>query len=170
MKIGQMMRTHLVRVTPTTPLSEVIRLYREIPDSSRMTYVVDSAGRILGVVTLFHLLNLILSEPLLHTRVYKALESREDALAYLGRSLDFNKDRPVGEVMGRDFDPVGTEEPFLKANRLFVDKRVSAMPVVDADGVLVGELTRRVMINAIADSLGAQAGAAPAPAGPASAR
>ena len=150
MKVRDMMRTHLVRVPPQTPLSMVVRMYRDIPDSSRMTYVVDGQGRLQGVVTIFDLLQLILPEDVMDTRAYQLLENRENAEECLRRSLDFHKDRPVGEFMSANYVGIGQDELFLKANRLFVDKRVSAMPVLDENGVLVGEITRRIILNRIA--------------------
>lgn len=153
MKVRDIMRTHLVRVPPQTPLSMVIRMYKDIPDSSRMTYVVDTQGHLQGVVTIFDLLQLILPEDVMDTRAYQLLENRENALEFLQNSLNFHKDRPAGEIMTANYVAIGQDELFLKANRLFVDKRVSAMPVLDEHGVLVGEITRRIILNRIAGSL-----------------
>lgn len=153
MKVRDIMRIHLVRVPPQTPLSMVIRMYKDIPDSSRMTYVVDNQGRLQGVVTIFDLLQLILPEDVMDTRAYQLLENRENALEFLQNSLNFHKDRPAGEIMTANYVAIGQDELFLKANRLFVDKRVSAMPVLDQNGVLVGEITRRIILNRIAGHL-----------------
>ncbi len=153
MKVSEMMRTQLVRVPPQMPLAAVIKLYKTIPDSSRMSYVVDGAGRLLGVVTIFDFLHLILPEDILDTKAYQLLESKENALSYLRKALDFQKDRPVSEIMSANYVAIGPEDLFLKANRLFVDKRVTAMPVLDEKGILVGEITRRIILNHIAGHL-----------------
>lgn len=49
--------------------------------------------------------------------------------------------RPVEAVMSPTPHVIGPEADISEAARLLVSRRISALPVVDADGVLVGILT-----------------------------
>lgn len=151
MKIADMMRTNLLKVGPEATVLSVLRLYKDQSTTSRLTYVVDAADRLLGVVTIFDLLQLVLPDVVASAGFYTKIASEDLALQYLVKSIGYSRDRSVRGIMRTGVETVGPDDLFVKAHKLLVRKEVTAMPVVDASGRLVGEMTRRIIIKYIAD-------------------
>jgi CBS domain-containing protein len=57
------------------------------------------------------------------------------------------KDLPVSRIMRLDLPTVAPDKLFLEARLLLRERKITALPVVDARGVLVGEITRRVILK-----------------------
>ena len=151
MKVYEMMRTHLFKVAPDAPILFVIRQYKDMIDTSRMTYVVDDRDKLLGVVTIFDLLQMILPEVVTSSDFYKHIESLGMANQYLATSIEHCAGKSVQEIMQKNVETVGPEDMFIRVHKLLIRKEVTAMPVVDKHGNLVGELTRRAIIHYIAE-------------------
>jgi CBS domain-containing protein len=117
-EVRDLMTPRPVSVLPDTALSNVWqtmneRRFRHMP-------VADAAGRLLGLVTQRDLLTTAqLSE----------------------QPVDFSDQRPVSELMHRKLDTVRPECCAAEAARHMLRSKRSCLPVVDADGVLVGILT-----------------------------
>jgi len=146
MRIEQIMRHDPTRVGPDEPVSKVVSWYANPGNRSRYTYVVDKEGVLKGVVTMLELLGLFLPPELVN-----AQESGETAEPEVMRkvleSLKTNKDRPVREIMRTDLPTVHPSGFFLDARLLLRERKITALPVVDGQGVLVGEVTRRVLLH-----------------------
>jgi CBS domain-containing protein len=89
------------------------RRFRHMP-------VVDAQGRLLGLVTQRDLL-------------VKAQRS--------GGRVDFSDERPASELMHSELDTVRPECCVAEAARHMLRTKRSCLPVVDAEGVLLGILT-----------------------------
>ncbi len=89
------------------------RRFRHMP-------VADAAGRLLGLVTQRDLLI---------------------AAQLGGQRIDFSDQRPASELMHSELDTVRPECCAAEAARHMLRTKRSCLPVVDADGVLVGILT-----------------------------
>ena len=64
----------------------------------------------------------------------------------------------VSEVMHSPVVTVAPGEPLATAARQMVDHRIGGLPVVDADGQIVGVLTETDLLRALIDRLGEETG------------
>jgi CBS-domain-containing membrane protein len=146
MRIEQIMRHDPTRVGPDEPVSRLVAWYANPGNRSRYTYVVDKKGVLQGVVTMVELLGLFLPPELVdgHER---GEATEPEVIRKVLESLKDNKDRPVREIMRTDLPTVHASGFFLDARLLLRERQITALPVVDGLGVLVGEVTRRVLIR-----------------------
>jgi CBS domain-containing protein len=146
MRIEQIMRHDPTRVGPDEPVSRLIEWYGNAGSRSRYTYVVDGKGKLLGVVTMLDLLALIM-EPELVNEHEKGAISDAEAIQRINCALLDKKHMPVSSLMRTDLPTVAPGGLFLEARQLLRERKITALPVVDADGVLVGEMSRRVLMK-----------------------
>lgn len=146
MRIEQIMRHDPTRVTPDEPVSRLISWYANPGNRSRYTYVVDAQGVLLGVVTMMEVLGLFLPPALVDAHERGAAGEGEVIRAVM-EALAAAKDRPVRAIMRTDLPTVSAQAFFLEARLLLRERKITALPVVDDQGVLVGEVTRRVLIR-----------------------
>lgn len=146
MRIEQIMRHDPTRVGPGEPVSRLIAWYANPGNRSRYTYVVDKKGVLQGVVTMMEVLGLFLPPELVEGHE-RGETTEPEVIRKVLDSLKANKDRPVREIMRKDLPMVHASGFFLDARLLLRERKITALPVVDADGVLVGEVTRRVLIR-----------------------
>ncbi len=59
----------------------------------------------------------------------------------------------VAQVMTREVETVSPDESVAKAARRLLDKRIGCLPVVDAEGRLLGILTETDLLRALAKTL-----------------
>ena len=116
-EIRDLMTPRPVSVPPDAAVGSVWqtmseRRFRHMP-------VVDAQGRLLGLVSQRDLLVAQLS----------------------GESIGFDDPRPASELMHSELDTVRPECCVAEAARHMLRTKRSCLPVVDADGVLVGILT-----------------------------
>lgn len=131
---------------PEEPVSRLIEWYANPGGRSRYTYVVDDGGRLLGVVTMMELLGLFLDKDVVDGHE-KGVIRDEDALRRISCALMEKKDLPVSRIMRADLPTVRPDGLFLDARLLLRERKITALPVVNAEGVLVGEVTRRVLVK-----------------------
>jgi len=146
MRIEQIMRHDPTRVGPDEPVSRLIAWYANPGNRSRYTYVVDKSGVLQGVVTMMELLGLFLPPELVDGHERDEIAEAEVIRKVLD-SLKVNKDLPVRKIMRQDLPTVRAAGFFLEARLLLRERKITALPVVDSQGVLVGEVTRRVLIR-----------------------
>lgn len=146
MRIEQIMRFDPTKVAPEEPVSRLIEWYANPGSRSRYTYVVDGAGVLLGVVTMMELLGLFVAKDVVDGHE-KGLVRDEDALKQISCALMEKKDLPVSRIMRTDLPTVRPDGLFLDARLLLRERKITALPVVDEQGVLLGEVTRRVLVK-----------------------
>lgn len=146
MRIEQIMRHDPTRVGPEEPILNVVSWYANPGNRSRYTYVVDKRGALLGVVTMMELLNQFLTPELVAAHEQGVTTERE-VVEGLQTSLAMQKSRPVSEIMRQDLPTVRPGGFFLEARLLLRERQITALPVVDSQGVLVGEVTRRTLLR-----------------------
>jgi CBS-domain-containing membrane protein len=146
MRIEQIMRHDPTRVGPEEPVSRLIEWYANPGSRSRYTYVVDADGKLLGVVTMMEILGLFM-EPEVICGHERGDIPEADAMKRISCTLMDKKDTPVARIMRLDLPTVAPGGVFLDARLLLRERRITALPVVDAQGVLVGEVTRRVLVK-----------------------
>jgi CBS domain-containing protein len=146
MRIEQIMRHDPTRVGPDEPVSKVVAWYANPGNRSRYTYVVDKKGVLKGVVTMMELLGLFLPPALVDAHE-RGETAEPEVIHKVLESLKTNKNRPVREIMRTDLPTVHASSFFLDARLLLRERKITALPVVDGQGVLVGEVTRRVLLR-----------------------
>jgi Mg/Co/Ni transporter MgtE (contains CBS domain) len=146
MRIEQIMRYDPTRVGPEEPVSRLIEWYANPSGHSRYTYVVDGEGKLLGIVTMMEILGLLLDKDVVDGHE-KGVVKDDEALRRISCALMERKDVPVARIMRMDLPTVAPDKLFLEARLLLRERKITALPVVDARGVLVGEITRRVILK-----------------------
>lgn len=133
--VADVMTPEVVAVHPETPVGEVVRIlldrdYRALP-------VVDGTNHLVGIVTNGDLV------------ARGGLSARVELLGALaGAALERElaesgvRDKTAGDIMTRDVVRVHPEQRVDQAAHLMVERRIKRLPVVDAQGRLVGILSR----------------------------
>jgi CBS-domain-containing membrane protein len=148
MLIRNMMRVKLAVVGPDVPFTELLRAYRSM--TSRLVYVTDPDRRLLGVVSSFDILRAMLPF-YLDSNLVKALPDDDTTFR---QAFSDCRPLPVSDIMTKKIISVGPDDTFLEAEALIAEHGVNALPVLDADGKLVGEITRRVILKHLAERCG----------------
>jgi CBS domain-containing protein len=130
-RVEELMTTEVVTAAPELTLREVARLLAEHRVSGLPVVAAD--GRVLGVV----------SEADILARERRAARERFDLLSWLGewdeRTARAKLDaRTAGEAMTAPAVTIAAAAPAAKAAAYLVDRGVNRLPVVDAEGRLVG--------------------------------
>lgn len=146
MRIEQIMRHDPTRVGPDEPVQNLIGWYANPGNRSRYSYVVDDRGVLLGVVTMMELLNLFLTPDLVAGHEAHQITENE-ATRQVVQNLDRKRDTPVRKIMRQDLPTVRPGDFFLEARLLLRERKITALPVVDSSGALVGEVTRRTLLR-----------------------
>ena len=159
-KVSQIMETEVVTVPPDMPVADLLtllvnRAYKALP-------VVDAERHVLGMVTDGDLLR----APGLGLRlnVLEAVEAQDeggfDAIVAAVRAGG----KTARDVMGvRPQATIGPDAAIVDAARLMVQQGVKRLPVVDAQGRLVGILGRLDILKAAGHVVGVPG---PEPVGP----
>lgn len=166
LRVADVMTRAVVAVTPETPLTEVVD--RVLGQSFRSVPVVGEDGQVVGIIT-----NTDLVER-------GDLPARVELLAALDPAarrelLTSVADRCAADVMTLAPIVVRPDAPVARAIAVMLERRVKRLPVADADGRLVGIVSRADVLRALstafpvhpatsAPAAGAP-GAAEAPAG-----
>lgn len=142
MKVADAMTRDVVTVPEDTPLGEVACLLRKYDISA--IPVVDSAGRLAGIVSEGDLIRELLPQ---YTELMEEERYRIDAEYTEHRAITL-RSRPVGEIMTRGVFTIGADEPLLKAAAVLQLKRIKRLVVV-RDSAIVGLLSRRDITDAL---------------------
>ncbi|MHC1712419.1 MAG: HPP family protein [Solidesulfovibrio sp.] len=148
MQIRHMMHDKLAIVGPDMSFSDMLRAYRAM--GSRLVYVTDADRRLLGVVSSYDILRAMLPF-YLDSNLVKALPDDDSVIR---QAFAACKDLPVADIMTKKCITVGPENSFLEAEAIITEQGVNALPVIDADGILIGEVTRRAILKYLAGRCG----------------
>jgi CBS domain-containing protein len=146
------MQESLAVVGPDVTFTEMLLAYRDT--DSRLVYVVDDAGKLLGVVSSYDILRAMFPF-YLDSNLVKALPDDESVIR---QAFSGCKGQPVAEIMTTDFVSVGPDDLFLEAEALIAERGVNVLPVLDAEGKLVGEVSRRAILKYLAARCGLESG------------
>lgn len=149
--VRQVMETAIVSVTPETPIASAMDTL--LAASFRVLPVVDAQGKLLGLIGTRDLINAgLLPVRRGVARTIQALgDSASEALA---ASLEEARQRPqrAGDVMNRAIQSIRPEQTVREAAQLLLTTGLRALPVVEADGRLVGILTRADLLQIVVTS------------------
>jgi CBS domain-containing protein len=137
-KVADVMNRDVVVVSPRMPLKEVARVlvnrhFSGVP-------VVDDDGKVLGVVSE--------GDILVKERTPGGASSIFGRALELETWADKHDARDAGAAMTAPAVTIGPEKSVADAATLMLDRAVNRLPVVDADGKLVGIVTRADLVRA----------------------
>lgn len=153
MLISDIMRTTLIKVRPEAPVGHVLIWYGGMAHVFRNTYVVDHCDRLLGVVTIHNFLSVIVPPSVTELAKAGQLDGREELLDALRQNIAALSEISVGSLMDADYPFAHPEDLFVMASELIVEKGITALPVIDPNGVLVGEISRRMILHFLVQNL-----------------
>jgi CBS-domain-containing membrane protein len=153
MKVSDLMRKNLIKVRPEAHIGHVLIWYNGLTDTSRNTYVVDERGGLLGVVTIFDFLFMLVPCPVAEDSLAGRIQGRDALLRALRRNMAAIADTEVGSIMDTQFPTAQADDLFVTAHGLIMEQRANAVPVLDDAGILVGELSRRMILGFLVQNL-----------------
>jgi CBS domain-containing protein len=134
--VKDVMSTHVVAIRPTAGYKEMAVTLREQRISAFP--VIDEAGQVIGVVSESDLL------------VKEALEGTVPGTLQ-GLTQRHVRSQVTGltaaDLMTRPAVTIGPDEPVSHAARLMYGRRVKRLPVIGADGTLIGIVTRSDVLS-----------------------
>ena len=139
----ELMHTDLTTVSPDTPLPDLLCNFDN--GNSRLLYVVDTSGRLTGVITSFDLIKAMLPS-YLDSNLAGAVAEDQVITAHEFAKL---KAMTARDIQITEFAALKPEHSMLKAQAIIREKGVNALPVVDAAGRPVGEITRKEVLKFI---------------------
>ncbi|MBE0465700.1 MAG: CBS domain-containing protein [Candidatus Desulforudis sp.] len=140
------MTTEVITVHPDDDVEKVARLLLEHHISGLP--VVDHGGKLVGVVSEG---DLVFREKKVRTPFYVVIF---DSPIYLEKPQRFIEDvkrtvaQKVGELMSTKLYTVGPEASVENVATIMVERGINRVPVVDADNMLVGIISRQDIIRA----------------------
>lgn len=149
--VRQVMETSLIAVTPETPAAKVGEILLEA--SFRVLPVVDEHHHLLGIIGTRDLINagvlpvrrgVIRAAQTLGEEVTEAIEAEQE--------LGSLKPLHASNLMNRQVQKVAPDQSVREAARIMLETGLRSLPVVEADGRLVGMLTRMNLLQVIVTS------------------
>jgi len=149
MQVSKMMRTSVVTVSPDTPFRELLRMQACM--ASRQIHVVDESRKMLGIITSYDLLN-ALAPFYIDSNLARALP---DDVSVIRHAYEASKGKTAGDIMTPVVAALKPTDHFVEAETLIREKGGNVLPVVDDEGCLLGEITRKTIVKYLAlDVLG----------------
>jgi CBS-domain-containing membrane protein len=142
-KVAEVMRRDVVTVRPDSPVTQVVELL--LGKNFTAVPVVDGGGKLVGIVSDSDLL----TRGGMKVAINLKRAAGADYVRDLHESIE-HPDRKLSEVMTSEVVTITPDMALGRAARLMVAKRLKRLPVVDADGKLVGILGRLDILNTIA--------------------
>ncbi|HXR37287.1 MAG TPA: DUF190 domain-containing protein [Candidatus Binataceae bacterium] len=142
-KVSEVMCREVATVHPDSPITQVIEIL--LDKDFTAVPVVDDAGKVVGMISDSDLL----TRGGMNVTISLKKATDLDFVHQLHDSLE-NPNRKVSEVMTREVATVPPDMILGRAAKLMVEKRLKRLPVVDAQGKLIGILGRLDVLNTIA--------------------
>ncbi|MEW5736954.1 MAG: CBS domain-containing protein [Thermodesulfobacteriota bacterium] len=149
MHIKEAMKTKVRAIAPETRFREILNIHDT--EEVHRIYVTDSRGKLLGVITSYDILKLLVPE-YLGASVARGIV--EDGRSFVENAFERYKERTARELMTTPVLSIGPDDPLLAAQTLLRDKNVYALAVVAPDGELLGEVTRMDVLRRLHRAFG----------------
>ena len=149
--VQQVMEPSITSVTLDTPVSAVVDLLLAAP--FRALPVVDDQHRLQGIISSGDLINAGLL-PMRRGLVRTALELDSQTAEAIEAPLEQARQstRAAQDIMNRQVQVVRPDQPIREAARIMLETGLRRLPVVEADGRLVGMLSRADLLQAVLTS------------------
>jgi len=148
MRIKDLMNKKPAKVSPTDKLKKLLCLASK--RQSRLLHVVDGDDRLLGVISGYDLLKLVVPF-FLDANLAKALPESPELVR---RGYADNADMTAADLMHVKVDSLSPEDPFIELEAAIAGRGFNALPVVDEKGRLIGEAGRREALLHVASLCG----------------
>ena len=146
MHVRQMLSTDVVTVAPDTDFPSLIRLFAEKPQ--RLLHVVGEDRKLLGVISSFELLDK-LSPGFVDANLARALPADYDERA-VRRSYEEHRELKARDILRPKLTPLGPEDHYVEVETLMRQQGITVLPVVDAQGRLLGEISLKKVLRYLA--------------------
>ena len=141
-RVREVMLTNVPQVNQAAPLAEVVALL--VNSVQRRVVVVDEAGRVAGIITDGDLIHR--ATPTERSGLIRTLSRRFP----LGQAEAYSlSQRSAAEVMTRPVLTIPPDAPLLEALQLMLERQIKRLPVVDAQGQLLGLVGRGGILQAM---------------------
>ena len=149
--VRQIMETSLTAVTPDTPVASVLDILLEA--SFRALPVIDAQHRLVGIIGTRDLINAGLL-PVRRGVFHTARELDSETAETLEGSLIQARQSPqrAAEIMNRQVRSITPDLPLREAAQVMLETGLRSLPVVEADGRLVGIVTRADLLQVVVTS------------------
>ena len=143
MELEHIMVPEVVRIAPDTPLLTLLQTLSS--GETRRLYVVDPEGRLLGLVSRYDLLKRFLPE-YLTANLSKLVKDSGDEIEERFQSC---KQCSAKDLMTENVEYLTMDRGVVQAEAMLVQGRYNAVPVLGADRVLLGEVSRKSVLSYI---------------------
>ncbi|HYL42939.1 MAG TPA: DUF190 domain-containing protein [Ktedonobacteraceae bacterium] len=149
--VRQVMETSLTSVSPTTPVAAIIDVLLEAP--FRVLPVVDERRQLQGIISTGDLINADIL-PMRRGLVRKAMNLDDTTAEAIEAPLQQARlsSRTAQEIMNRQVQTVRPDQSLGEAAEIMLAANLRRLPVVDADGTLIGMLARTDLLRAAVTS------------------
>lgn len=139
MLVGKRMSRPARTIGPNMPINEALVKMRQ--DRVRRYPVVDEKGKLIGIVS---------EKDLMNASPSQATSLSVWELNYLVSKITVEK------VMERNVITVSEDTPIEEAARIMADKKIGGLPVVSADGTVIGIITETDLFKSFLELMGAR--------------
>ncbi|MCK5826218.1 MAG: CBS domain-containing protein [Desulfuromusa sp.] len=144
MDVAKSMRTKLIIARPDSDYKSL--LCKITSSTPRQIYIVDENYKLLGIVTSLDLLKEVMPS-YMNADLARSLTDGADLLQ---KQVEKVKDKCASEIMTTKIKFLRPEDQLFEANALIAETGFNTLPVLDEDGKILGEISRRdIMIRLI---------------------
>ncbi|WP_243363238.1 HPP family protein [Fundidesulfovibrio terrae] len=141
MKISTIMNRQVAKTGPGESFAKVLAAMQAMP--SRLLHVVDADDRLMGIISSYDVLKVMMPF-YLDSNLAKAVTDDEN---FVRRLLADNAHLTAADIMAVDIITLHEDSHLLEAEALIKEKAVNALPVLDEQGHVVGEVTRQAILS-----------------------
>ncbi len=146
--VKEVMRRDMLKVQPETPIDKVIDLIYS-NDIQRIA-VVDQNGHFLGLISDYDLLPVISSPSIGLWDLFVSRFTFTDKGRKNKELMDRMHAKTAAEIMNKKLFIIDEDAPIEAAVKLMTEKNIKRLPVVDANGVFKGLISRDSVLRVVA--------------------
>lgn len=149
MKVKNHMRFNIITVSKDMKVIDLMKIYRTVSIKSRLSYVIGNGYKLYGIISMYDIVKVLSSDQ----KQIQWLEEADTKYKYeIFESLYRERlDLDLSSIMKESYYSVRPEDDLMCACRVIQDNKVTAVPVIDECGCLVGEISRRTMLEYLTD-------------------
>lgn len=146
MDVANCMRTEVVLAKPDCDYKSLLcKIADPMP---RQAYIVDENYKLLGIVSGMDLLKEIIPS-YMNADLARSLTDEAD---FLQKQVEKVKHRCARDIMVTKFAFLHPHHQLLEANALIAERGFNTLPVLDQQGKILGEITRRDILVQLVDN------------------
>ena len=146
MNISNCMRTQVILAEKSCDFKSL--LCKLSPSIARQIYIVDGNRKLLGIVSSVDLLKEIIP-PYLNADLARSFTNEAD---FLIKQAEKVQHKCAEEIMVKNFSYLHPQHQLLEADALIAEKGFNTLPVLDEQGILLGEISRRDVLQQLVNS------------------